>query len=425
MKVLYIDNFRGFEKTFLSLEEVNFFVGENSTGKTSLLKLIGIISSAGFWNYQQFNNSEIDLGTFSDIVSSNSQKEFFEIGILETTKDKALSAIKLKFIEQNNYPHIKEICLLNENLNIQCTIEGNFLKYRYEEVNFDSIKDKKKYFQGWVEKNTLQSMVFQRSEIEFIGIKSILFQLQSLISEKVKSLKTSIPPFLNDIAWFAPVRAQPVKTYDNYLFSFQSDGIHAPYVLKEILNDDNTGVRYILTRYGKDSGIFDDIHVNRLGDDPTKNDPFEILITLNNQTINIVNVGYGVSQILPLLIEIIARPLETWFAIQQPEIHLHPRAQAAFGDFMYKSNDSDGHKFIVETHSDYTIDRFRLRLNRGFQEDSTKNSQSRSQVVFFRRNERGNFLETININADGSYSDEQPEEFRGFFIREQLELITI
>ncbi|MBC7552880.1 MAG: AAA family ATPase [Taibaiella sp.] len=58
MKVLYVNNFRGFKKTFLNLKNVNFFVGENSTGKTSLLKLIRILSNDIFLKQQ---NSTLTL----------------------------------------------------------------------------------------------------------------------------------------------------------------------------------------------------------------------------------------------------------------------------------------------------------------------------------------------------------------------------
>lgn len=427
MAVLYIDNFRGFEKTYLRLEEVNFFVGENSTGKTSILKLIGILSSAGFWNYKQFSNGEIDLGSFSEIVTYNSGKEFFDIAILEV--ESQISAIKLKFINENNIPTIKEVSVINDRINIQATVDGKFLKYRYstdacllnnEDVNFK--------FSSWLNSNGLNNIPFEREEIEFLGIKSILFQLQTKVNTEISDfdgkITFGIPSFLNNLAWTAPIRTEPKKTYDSHLFSFTPEGIHAPYILNELLNQDND-VLSILTRFGNDSGLYDNISVNQLFNDSKKLSPFEILITLNDKPLNISNVGYGVSQILPLLVEILARPQGTWFAIQQPEIHLHPRAQAAFGDFIYKSNINDRQKLIVETHSDYTIDRYRLRLNRYFRETDEKDVKVSAQVIFFSRNDKGNNLLAIPINADGSYPEDQPKEFRDFFIKEQLNLITI
>lgn len=78
--------------------------------------------------------------------------------------------------------------------------------------------------------------------------------------------------------------------------------------------------------------------------------------------------------------------------------------------------------FIVETHSDYTIDRYRLKMNKNYKNDS-KNPES--QIVFFNRTKDGNTLTCIDINENGSLPDDQPREFREFFIKEQLELLKV
>jgi len=434
MQVLFIDNFRGFEKTYLSFKEVNFFVGENSTGKSSLLKLIGIITSPGFWRYQPFNNGSTlnDLGKFSEIISmGTNNKEYFEIGIFSDESDENnFSAIRLKFIEhfETSLPTLKEISYVNDKINCQVIIDGLLIRYRYSKTSLDIKEiDMLSFFSSWITSNSLNDRKFYKEQVQFIGIISIVNQLQSLIlkqSEEIElnSVSFTVPSFLNNLALFAPIRTQPLSTYTAQTLTFDPTGKHAPYVLKEIF--DNKDVRYILKRFGEDSGLFDDITIRKLNDE-SDNTPFELLLTLNQKSLNIYNVGYGVSQILPIIIEIIARPIETWFALQQPEIHLHPRAQAAFGDFIYKSNARDQQKFIIETHSDYLIDRFRIRINRAFREKAPIKLGDISQVVFFSRHLNGNKLQTIEIQSDGSYPDGQPKEFKDFFIKEQLQLITI
>ena len=72
MKYLFVDNFRGFTKTLLPIRDVNFFVGENSTGKTSILGLIKLLDTTQFWFNQRFNTDEVRLGNYKDIVSIGS-----------------------------------------------------------------------------------------------------------------------------------------------------------------------------------------------------------------------------------------------------------------------------------------------------------------------------------------------------------------
>ena len=77
MKLLYVNNFRGFSDTFIPVADVNFFVGENSTGKSSIMYLINLLGSPEFWLTQNFNNDEVELGNFKDIVSANADDKTY------------------------------------------------------------------------------------------------------------------------------------------------------------------------------------------------------------------------------------------------------------------------------------------------------------------------------------------------------------
>lgn len=438
MPVLYLDNFRGFNQTFLPLKNINFFVGENSTGKTSVLKLIKIVSDPRFWIMQDFNSEEAELGYYSEIASfHNPKKKYFEIGILGDHRDKedGISAIKLRYVDNEGLPSLKEICMIDKTLNIQAIAENDFIKYRHSDINLDLITEgnKLKYFKKWIIESGLTNKAFIKKKLNppFIS-QSLFFQLQTLIitelQSKLKKKKFSggfqIPTFLQDVAWLAPIRTEPKRTYDSYKISFNPDGTHAPYLLKRLLGKGKSKekVEKILEKFGADSGLFDKISINPLGKSETS--PFELQVHFANRPLQITNVGYGVSQILPLIIEVIARTNQSWFAIQQPEIHLHPRAQAAFGDFIFKSYEMENKCFIVETHSDYTIDRFRLRLNK-YSKIKKEKKDIQSQIVFFKKGKGGNELVNFPINQDGSLPDTQPVEFRDFFIKEQLDLIQI
>lgn len=76
---------------------------------------------------------------------------------------------------------------------------------------------------------------------------------------------------------------------------------------------------------------------------------------------NLADVGYGISQVLPVLVQgLLMRP-DSIYMVQQPEIHLHPDAQAGLADFfLYLS--SKGVRVVVETHSEYFLIRLRRRL---------------------------------------------------------------
>lgn len=90
---------------------------------------------------------------------------------------------------------------------------------------------------------------------------------------------------------------------------------------------------------------------------------FEVDVRLSGRTTrsNLADVGFGVSQVLPVLVQgLLMEPGGVYF-VQEPEIHLHPDAQAGLADFfIYLA--CQGVTCIVETHSEYLLLRLRRRL---------------------------------------------------------------
>ena len=72
--------FRGFVKTLIPLSKVNFFVGENSTGKTSVLSAIEILSSAEFFYSAELSSQFCDFSAFEDSTSEVKTNAKFSLG---------------------------------------------------------------------------------------------------------------------------------------------------------------------------------------------------------------------------------------------------------------------------------------------------------------------------------------------------------
>ncbi|SDE55509.1 AAA ATPase domain-containing protein [Mucilaginibacter pineti] len=423
--LLYINNFRGFKNTFLQLERVNFFVGENSTGKTSILKLVKILSETEFWFKTDSDHFRKEFGYFSEITTEKS----FEIGLFSLIPQKF---IHLKFVDSHGFAKLKEIRQIDSNINmfICLTIKG--AEYKFKKGNYgDYFKDKQlENFKEWIESdNLIDEKKNINKTLKAVNLPLIL-QIHLVISKHLEEESKSfdVPSLVGQLAWLAPIRTEPKRTYDDYELNFSPEGTHVPYILKKQLSNKRTKqskkFEEILNRFGEDSGLFEKITVSQYS--KSNLSPFEINVVLNGKALKIINVGYGVSQILPLIVETVIRSDDSWLAIQQPEIHLHPKGQAAFGDLLFKSALNDGKGFIVETHSDYTIDRYRLKLSRHSSEESQiERDRIESQVVFFNRTKEGNNLSVISINPNGSYSEDQPREFKEFFIREELALLQI
>jgi predicted ATPase len=76
---------------------------------------------------------------------------------------------------------------------------------------------------------------------------------------------------------------------------------------------------------------------------------------------DLTNVGVGVSQVLPIIVGSLLAPKGSCLIFEQPELHLHPKVQARLADFFLAMGFS-GKQCLLETHSEYLVDRLRLRI---------------------------------------------------------------
>ena len=162
---------------------------------------------------------------------------------------------------------------------------------------------------------------------------------------------------------FAPMRSRPKRTYDQLSDEFTPEGDHVPLLLARATDPANKQANALhdaLRDFGRYSEMFADIGVKKLG--RGIGDPFQVQVKIGNKNSNLMDVGYGVSQILPLIVDAQRTGTSTVLLLQQPEVHLHPKAQAALGsmvkDWVAKSKKT----VVVETHSDYLVDRLRLEV---------------------------------------------------------------
>ncbi|MBK9229722.1 MAG: AAA family ATPase [Anaerolineae bacterium] len=437
---LYLDNFRGFQNTLIPLTNVNFLVGENSTGKTSVLSLISLLGSPQFWFSQDFNSDVVNLGRFRDIASAHSgTRGRFRVGYIvpDSASDENRSqysqyyeAVLMTFEEVDNNPLICQYDYIGWQGEARIEFNGKGIRYQFRHVEKESLLPEfvMGVFQRWISALTedkdfkqLQRQDSFNRRMALMFVDQLIQQIhdESAIEYDKHQFSIRMPRFTHNMTWLAPIRSKPKRTYDEYKLDFTPEGEHTPYLIRRLLKSKgSTEFREFIERFGLESGLFEKLEIKGFGKEVAS--PFELRVVLSNLHIALVNVGYGVSQALPVVVEMFARPEGSKFAIQQPEVHLHPRAQAALGDVIFRLVVSEKKQFYVETHSDYLIDRFRLNY-RSINGDSCPDSQ----ILFFSRNRDGNKVTPIPIEKNGEYSEDQPSDFREFFVREQMRILGL
>ena len=176
-----------------------------------------------------------------------------------------------------------------------------------------------------------------------------------------------------------------------------------------------TDLKQALEEFGQSSGLFDEIGIRQLG--KRESEPFQLQIRkygdrLKGPSRNVIDVGYGVSQVLPVITELLRRDAPSMFLLQQPEVHLHPSAQAALGSLFCKVAGPE-RQLIVETHSDHMLDRIRMDIRDG----QGNLGPEDVSILFFERSELDVHVHSLGLDKAGNVLG-APEGYRRFFMEE-------
>ena len=117
---------------------------------------------------------------------------------------------------------------------------------------------------------------------------------------------------------------------------------------------------------------------------------------------DIMNVGIGTSQVLPVLISVLLSEPGEILIFEQPELHLHPYSQSRLAD-MFTEFCRCGRKIILETHSEYFLLRLRYHIVK-------ENYSNEAAAVNFFQNDNGTKVTCANISGFGNI--EYPADFR-------------
>lgn len=140
----------------------------------------------------------------------------------------------------------------------------------------------------------------------------------------------------------------------------------------------------------------------------------KVRVTGSKSWVDLPDVGFGVSQVLPVLVQCFYAPKNSIILIEQPEIHLHPKAQSALADVLIdvirsRENGEDRNiQLIIETHSEHFLRRLQLRIAEEIITDAdvkayfADNSSSPAKLEKLQLDEYGN----INNWPDNFFGDE-------------------
>ena len=458
-----------------NIRPLTFLVGENSTGKSTVL---GCIQALGHHlnkprelyaprEYEgiDFNREPYEMGAFSDISRKTrgpgGKNSSFHVGFefQISTRETMEVLLELSEREKGSEPIVRNKRIIFQDGEIVLeTPDAEDGGTRYP-LEFSTSEKKQFLLKGWhlplgnpidFDSSFLEIMLSRkdrsrreklrrdRSNREELRrdrsnreeLNKFLSQVYSRSTLKEKSpLRSAIrllspgfgllPPYSGfSFESFAPIRSRPKRTYNPEREIEDPEGSEIPMVLMNMDRSDSerwNDLKERLEKFGTTSGLFQNISVRKLG--RSTNDPFQLQVRVRGPRVNMIDVGYGVNQILPILVRILRTQHESpTFLMQQPEVHLHPRGQAELSSLFATLVKQRGHNFVIETHSDSMISRARVEI--------MNKRIAPEDVSLIYLEPTGNSVEVHNIQFDEQANLlGAPSGYRDFFLNESDKLL--
>jgi predicted ATPase len=183
-------------------------------------------------------------------------------------------------------------------------------------------------------------------------------------------------------------------TFDYYVASVIAHWQSERSAIADALNQD---LRYV--------GLSQKVVANRLNDTEIELQVSRLAEAGGDDLLNIVDVGFGVSQTLPVLVALRAAGDDHLVYLEEPEIHLHPRAQTKLADILADAA-KRGVRVVAETHSSLLLTAIQTLVAKGELDPKLV------KLHWFQRDPKTGITQVCSADLDenGAFGD-WPEDF--------------
>ena len=430
LRHLCLRDYRAFKRQNFAFAKLNIFVGRNNSGKSSAISALNLLAQTSgereLSSTPLLLNGQYDsLGTFIDVVHGNVPRR--PIGI-EFGFGRYEVKLEFKYRTGRRQIELQRFDLSDRGRDV--------LRYSARKDAFDLYvfgKEVSKAFPGLRKRKPTfrnfwpvgiadiqEIMDIDRHRDPSSEVRELYYNLTRTLAVAARELDSYFDAFESVSAF----RDKPQRTY---LFSGETarkvgtTGSNTAQILAADISQRGAEKGSLLegiSRWFRATGIAQDVYVKSL-----TSRHFEICVRSNDGSEhNICDVGFGCSQVLPVLIGGLKlfdrddpkKSRRNIFIVQEPEIHLHPNAQAALGSFFTDLVQASGQVFI-ETHSDNLVLRVARHVAQG--------DLSPEDVAIFWVDDVGDDRVTpIRITENGGFDPEWPH---GFFPQRHDESLAL
>jgi len=437
-KQLRIQNFKGWRDTGpIRMAPITLFFGANSSGKSSIGQFLMMLKQtvespdrkAVF--YPGGKNSAVLLGSYREMVFNRnlSNKISFEyrwslpepLKIKDPLSGQSFAGDALHFLaevgpgdkDQHNLvlDHLEYKLVENEDVRLSLGMERKVdttSDYKVESTDYSL---RRKQGRAW----------YPGAPVRFYGFPDEVVAYHQN-ADFVQDLNLSHEKLFRSLCYLGPLRTKAERLYSWTGIEPESVGYTGENTVAAILAARGRKISLGYKHHGKafeaviavklkEMGLIEEFKVNPISEHRQE---YEVKVRTRGATdwVDLPDVGFGISQVLPVLVQCFYAAPGSIILMEQPEIHLHPMAQSALADVLIDVVNSREKgwdrniQLIIETHSEHFLRRLQRRI--------AENVIAKEKVAAYFANitKAPATLEPLKIDTYGNISN-WPENFFG------------
>jgi predicted ATPase len=384
---LRIQNFKSWQDTGdMAFGSLTGFFGTNSSGKSSILQFLLMlkqtVESSDRSRVLHFGDdkSYVDLGTMDDILHNHTipselsfSFEWKDFDAYSSSNDDLSNLFSL--FPNEPYKFSTTISAANNEIVLD--------QFSYQKNNYSYTFISQKGTAQRVYKLILSTIDNPQSEeiegtfknpYNFYGVPNDLYLTHPAIENELQEVEQSFYHLFDSIYYLGPLREFPKRTYVWSGGSSSSIGNRGEYAVSALLSAYGQGltirieeerkmrtVEEHVAHWLKELGLIYSFKVQPIA--PNRKE-YEVRIqrTAESASVFLTDVGFGVSQILPVLVLLFYVPEGSTVILEQPEIHLHPAVQAGLADVFIDAIKRRKVQIILESHNEHLLQRLQRRI---------------------------------------------------------------
>ncbi len=438
LKKLRIQNFKGWKDTgTIRMAPISLFFGANSSGKSSIGQFLMMLKQtvespdrkAVF--YPGGKNSAVQLGSYQEMVFHRDPKNkiAFEyqwalqdiLKFKDPVSGQIFSGDTLAFGAKVGLGDIDQHTLVVDRLEYELIDNDEIQLLIGMERKPETKSDYKVEATDYSLKRKQGRVWYPGAPVRFYGFPDEVVAYHQN-ADFVQTLNLLNEKLFRSIFYLGPLRTKTERLYSWTGIEPESVGYAGENTVAAILAGRNRKISLgykrrvkpleeIIALKLKEMGLIEEFKVNPISD---KRQEYEVKIRTKGSKdwVDLPDVGFGISQVLPVLVQCFYAPAGSIILMEQPEIHLHPSAQSALADVMIdvinsREKGADRNtQLVIETHSEH----FLRRLQRRIAEDAVPNE--RVSAYFANIAKTPAMLEPLQIDIFGNIQN-WPENFFG------------